>query len=569
MASAVVPALGILSGSPSNFESNDGNMTVGAMNNADWANVDFLHLPDLSASTSDDSFTPGQKQDSACPDVSGHKNPPKDDFTDVARYAEVSNTGHTYLYGATIRYAANGNASENVELKQGTDGLCPGSTTMLKRVAGDALIAIDYVGGGTTANFSVLRWVTSGACFVGNHSAPCWGADVQTLEANQAEGAVNPAPISLEDNPISNKALVTGQFAEFGIDLSAGTDPIVPIGSCSPFAQTIWESRAAGSSFVSTTKDIVVDDVGFSNCGQIKIIKNTDPRGLDQDFGFTSNLPENASAGGNCSGVADGDFCLNDKSSTTNNVEVSNVPQGTYTVTEGADPAGFEFDSVTCVEADGTTAEGVTIVGKLATIELKPNDNITCTYVNNQLTGAIEVTKISSKTSATPLAGAHFAICTNNEPYTADDPCVPAQTGSNDLVTGSDGTVCIDDLALGDYYVTETTAPPGHAIDDTTTSLIKVDNGAVCSDDPYDGEATTYTDTPLTDVTVNVTSQDAVNGTKSAVTCTADVNGDDIGNSPQPNGVTLGDFSTYDDPVTLSADDLSPGTYTCTIDIDP
>jgi hypothetical protein len=82
--------------------------------------VDFDHVADLAASTSDDSFTPGQKQDTVCPTIEGHKNPPKDDFTDVASFTEVSSDEETFLYGATIRYGANGNAAENVELKQGS-----------------------------------------------------------------------------------------------------------------------------------------------------------------------------------------------------------------------------------------------------------------------------------------------------------------------------------------------------------------------------------------------------------------------------------------------------------------
>ena len=53
------------------------------------AHAAYVHLADAAASNSDDSFTPGQKQDTTCPTVEGHKNPPKDDFTDVASFTEV------------------------------------------------------------------------------------------------------------------------------------------------------------------------------------------------------------------------------------------------------------------------------------------------------------------------------------------------------------------------------------------------------------------------------------------------------------------------------------------------
>src|SRR4029453_15007348 len=182
------PASAVLTGSPSKFESgNDptlgvGNEIVDTTGDADWITVqgaaNYVHLTDTAASTSDDSFTPGQKQDTTCPTVEGHKNPPKDDFTDVASFNEQAANGDVYLYGATIRYAANGNASENIELKQGTSGFCAGSTTLLARTPGDKLLAIDYLGGGSAVQFHLLNWVATGACFVANDTAPCWGATV-------------------------------------------------------------------------------------------------------------------------------------------------------------------------------------------------------------------------------------------------------------------------------------------------------------------------------------------------------------------------------------------------------
>src|SRR3954451_11755206 len=91
----VTAAMGVLSGSPSKFEAgNDptlgvGNEVVSTAGNTDWISVAgnggaYVHLSDPAAVTTDDSFTPGQKQDTTCPTTEGHKNSPKDDFTDVA-----------------------------------------------------------------------------------------------------------------------------------------------------------------------------------------------------------------------------------------------------------------------------------------------------------------------------------------------------------------------------------------------------------------------------------------------------------------------------------------------------
>ena len=202
---AISSASGVLTGSPSKFESgNDptlglGNMIVNTTGNSDWISVtgeaNYVHLTDIAAANNDDSFTPGQKQDTGCPTTEGHKNPPKDDFTDVASFNETNTTpgspnlGDVYLYGATIRYAPNGNASENIELKQGLNGAC--SPGFLARTPGDKLIAIDYLGGGSAVQFHVLTWVASGPCAVANDPNPCWGANIQDLTASGSRKAAS------------------------------------------------------------------------------------------------------------------------------------------------------------------------------------------------------------------------------------------------------------------------------------------------------------------------------------------------------------------------------------------
>ena len=523
----VASASGVLGGSPSNFEANDGNMLVDTAGNHDWANVGFVHVADAFSSQDDDSFTPGQKQDTSCPDVSGHSNPGKDDFTDVASFSETNGTtGETYLYGATIRYAANGNASENVELKQGKNGDC--GNGLLARTAGDKLIAIDYLNGGTNVQFNVLTWVEAGACFVSSHSAPCWGADVQTLSANGAEGLASQAAIAAADNPINGQDLVAGQFAEFGVNLA--TAGIIPAGTCKAFPQTIWESRASGSSFVSTTKDIAIEDHTITNCGQIIIHKVTSPSPdpLDTTFDYTTT-----------GGLTPAAFSL--KNGETQDYG-NEVPAGSYSVTEAADS---NYTTTVDCSASATSHGSTAVVsGATVSISLKAEDVIECTYTNTLKTGALKISKTSTKGSA--LAGAVFSVTGPN-------------SYSNSVTTGADGTVCVDDLQLGTYSVQETAAPSGYAIDDTTAHDVAVTAVSTCGD----GNEATFsaTDTPLTDVSVHAESQ-AAGGTQSQITC-VDASDADIGNSPQPSA------STFADPVTVTATGLEPGTYTCTIVIDP
>jgi hypothetical protein len=598
MALLVASALGVLSGSPSNFEAGDGNMTVEASGNVDWnclsslsgvhvsengstcgsSNSSYVSATDPDAyTTSDLSWKSGQKQDTSCPTLVGGKNPAKDTFTNIASYNETvltsSGIGHTYLYGATIRYAANGNASENVELNQeaGT------STCSILRTAGDKLIAINYLNGGTSVQFGVLTWITSktgpgstvgennGTCLVGNDVPPCWGAKELALSASAAEGKASQTEIAAADNGISGKTLAIGQFAEFGIDLTQAG--IIPASTCKAFPQTVWESRSAGSSFTSNPEDIEIEKHTISNCGSIKVIKQTNPRGVSKKFSFASNLPVNSEAGGvacaagGSAGVgADGSFCLNDTgnagktlgstaaadNSSGNTIEAKNVPSSTYTITEGEEPTGFAFGGVTC---SGGTASSENEKQK-ATITLHPGDEVVCVFTNNQQFGALKVLKTSVKAAATPLAGAQFSI---------KDPSGTALAGSP-YTSDEHGVVCVDGLiALGGYTVKETKAPTGYSLDDETAHNVEVTaTNAKCSAATFTGQSLTFKDTPLTDITASVKSQ-VSGGTSSTIECTdGGTPANEIGDSPK-SGETA----------TVTAKGLKPGTYTCKVVVDP
>jgi hypothetical protein len=540
-----LPAMAVLSGSPSKFESNDGNMIVDTPGNNDWASVttnpNYVHITDPASTSSDDSFQPGQKQDTVCPVIVQSKNPPKTDFTDVASFNETNFTsGDTFLYGATIRVAANGTASENVELNQGKNGNCGTDpvtgTTLLARTVGDKLIAIDYTTGGTVVTFSVLTWIdgtnlSNPTCFVKTDTPPCWGGNVQTLSSNAAEGLANQSPITAANNSISGTALVVNQFAEFGVNLTAAG--IVPPNACSAFPQTVWESRTSGSSFVSSTTDIALEHHLISNCGTLVVKKVTDPSPdpTNTSFGFSLNgsNPPNTSLPKSFS-------LLNGGSDSTQVFAGSN-----FSVAETV-PTNWVLTSATCDNKSGTLS-GSTLSG----ISVAANSTTTCTFNDKLNLGAIKIIKTSSKAAATPLAGAVFSI--------KDSGGTPI-TGSP-VTTGADGTACVDHLPFGNYSVQETAAPPGYSIDNSTPQTVTVNANSTCGD----GHEATFkaTDTPLTDVSVTSTSE-APGGTKSTITCVdSSTPPNNIGNSPQ--GPV--------DPANVTAKGLKPGTYTCTIVIDP
>jgi uncharacterized surface anchored protein len=120
------------------------------------------------------------------------------------------------------------------------------------------------------------------------------------------------------------------------------------------------------------------------------------------------------------------------------------------------------------------------------------------------------------------------------------------------VTTGADGTVCTDELGFGDYTVTEQ-LPTGYVADGPLAKSVTVDTNSECGDG---NEATVgFANTPLTNVTVSVDSQ--VNGgTASTINCDWA--------APDNSAVTGADGDG-----SLTRSDLLPGTYTCTVVIDP
>jgi hypothetical protein len=147
--------------------------------------------------------------------------------------------------------------------------------------------------------------------------------------------------------------------------------------------------------------------------------------------------------------------------------------------------------------------------------------------------GAIEITKtVKNPADGTlPLAGAVFSI----SPGTATD------------TTDANGIACFENLAFGDYTITEDSAPAGYAKADPQD--VTVDQEGTCSDG--NAETVSFEDAPLTDLSIDVTAQ-VPDASLSTINC-------DDGSSS----------GAADDPASLDVTDLEPGTIVCTIVIDP
>ena len=153
--------------------------------------------------------------------------------------------------------------------------------------------------------------------------------------------------------------------------------------------------------------------------------------------------------------------------------------------------------------------------------------------------GAILVTKVRK----------HAADGAGDHPHAGVDFTVNGVTKTTD----ANGKACFDGLLFTSYTVHET-VPAGY--NGEGDKSVTVDNKASCSDATYVGETVTFTNRPLTNLTVSVTSQ-ITGGTNSKITCT--------GLTPDPADATPDAF----DDTSETVKDLVPGSYSCTIVIDP
>jgi hypothetical protein len=583
IAGIVAPAANVFAGTIGNgagFEDDDANLTPASL--VDWNSFDdpvglggwdgtsptrtrnetvsgfkFLGLEDWQATTADSGFAGGTKQDEDCPAVITQKADNKADLKRIYVASKTLANGHTYLALAWVRIPQNTtspSAHIAFEFNQGNAGACGGASDgLVKRSTtngGDVLVLYDFEGGQTdNPTIRLSRWVGSGACEIANDAPPCWSPAVDLTAAGIAEAKVNTLSSASDTVAPANETLGINEFGEAGIDLTdAG---VFPIGTCNTLGKVYGVSRTSGNSGTAQMKDLVgPGDFNLTNCGQIKVIKHTNPRGLNKDFAFTSTIPSTSTC---VQDATPAGFSLNDNGNTSsdstgNTEDCTNVPAGTYTVTEGADPAGFAFASYSCTATGTGTSYTAGASARQVSITIAGGGVVVCTYTNNQQLGAIKITKTSSKGTNPGLPGATFSVTKGGV----------AISGSP-FTTDANGVACIANLTFGDYVVTETGAPTGYSIDDATGHTVTVDNNANCTDASYVGESIGFTDTPLSDIQVRF--RDGGSGATSlvsAISCT-NLNG---GTS------STTDTTGWDDTLTVTGI-KAPTTIVCTIDIDP
>ena len=327
--------------------------------------------------------------------------------------------------------------------------------------------------------------------------------------------AVGSAPCWQADATPTAEASISadGLFGEAVIDLDASQ--LIPPGSCEAFQQA-WAKARSSTSLTADMKDFIAPGPANINTCGATAVKKVDSQTGAALAGATFTLTDSTNkVVGSGTTAADGTFC------------VGSLNQGTYTWTETAAPPGYVIL---------TTSQPVTINA----VSSCPTTPFVITF-QNQPKGALAVKKVSDKGSVA-LAGASFTLTDSTNTV----------VGSG--TTGADGTFCVGNLVQGTYTWTETAAPNGFAIDTASKGTV-LSAGSTCANTT---NITTFSDAPLTDITATAKSEATVGGTQTTITC-KDSLGANVGNSPQgPAG---------QDAVT--ANGLKPGTYTCTLVIDP
>jgi hypothetical protein len=219
---------------------------------------------------------------------------------------------------------------------------------------------------------------------------------------------------------------------------------------------------------------------------------------------------------------------------------------GTYHVTEGADPSGFTFEHLSCT--GGTTSTN----GKAATITLAPNDQVVCTYVNQQNTATL-ATQVSNAGPVFPSQAVHdTATVTGNQ--AADTPsgtvtfflCGPIPTGS----CSSGGTQLTPGGTLSGTGATASANSP-----DVNTSASPLTPGRYCFRAEWPGD-TNYL-TPLTEF-------GGTNGTNECFTVRTIPTTTTTTPSPGSGGMTTFGSSVTDHAI-VQANQTGDGTPTGTV----
>jgi formamidopyrimidine-DNA glycosylase len=271
---------------------------------------------------------------------------------------------------------------------------------------------------------------------------------------------------------------------------------------------------------VKANEQVSVTFVNVRQLGSVKITKTDDATPPNPLAGAEFTLYEDNAPTGGTRGAED---LATNKTCTTDT-------DGTCTITGVLPGPYWAVETITPPGHDSAADQHVTVTA---------NEQTSVSFVDPRHRGAVLVTKTRK----------HAADGTGDHPQAGVDFTVNGVTKTTD----ANGKACFDGLLFGDYTVHETT-PVGYKGEGDKT--VVVDNKAACADDPFVGETVSFSNTPLSNITVSFESQ-VEGGTAATIDCT--------GLTATPADGTPNAFND----ISETFKDLAPGTYTCTVVVDP
>lgn len=325
IASVLVFAVGASAIGSSTFESADGNTVSNG--GKDWES----NAPNLAAANdaptgqTDNAFGQGTAEGDV--DVTVVTGSIPNSKADLGRFAVAGETigNDSYIYLAWARENDSGSVNFDFEINQlaQPDLTTPGSKH-LNRSNGDLLIGYSYQGNTLTPEINLRTWSASG-----------WSDAVNLSTNGCADGQGNANQITENIFNLGSRVRAQGRFGEAGINLTCAG--VVPSGTCNAFSSAYVKSRAS-QAITSEVKDFIAPvHLSLSNCGALKISKDSIKPNTPLQASFSITGPNNYSNTVQTS-ATDGTVCI-----------AGLVPGSGYSITETAAPAGYKIDNPNAV----------------------------------------------------------------------------------------------------------------------------------------------------------------------------------------------------------------------------
>jgi Divergent InlB B-repeat domain len=301
-------------------------------------------------------------------------------------------------------------------------------------------------------------------------------------------GGLSPPSFSLDDDAdgtLPNQLLFSG--------LEDGTYSVIEDANPPGWQLTDIDCAGGGSDTFDTGRTATIGlDPGesvvctFQNTeeGSITVVKDAVPDD-PQDFSFTTT-----------GGLSPSGFSLDDDTdgALSSQLAFTGLLPGTFSVTEGANPLGWQLTDITCTGGGPNTTD----TGRTATIGLDPGENVICTFENTQ-GSSITVVK-----DAVPDDPQDFRFDPSSNLQTADffldddsDPDLPSQEVFTGVATGQTYTVLEENIPA-DWTLTDINCSGGGPNTSTNVATATATIGL----DPGESVVCTFQNTEEGSITV-------------------------------------------------------------------